>query len=85
MKIEKKHWMIIAIVAVIIITLWYFFMRKKPESKYAGYGSFGNESNFKNNPCANHTCPEGCTKTPISNGKCGCKCYRQGTSGVVWA
>lgn len=87
MKIEKKHWIIIAIV-VILIVLWYFFMRKKTTttSKYAGvYGSIGNESNFKNNPCANHTCPEGCTKTPISNGKCGCKCYRQGTSGVVWA
>ena len=47
MKIEKKHWMIIAIVAVIIIALWYFFMRKKPASNYAGtYGSFGNESDY---------------------------------------
>lgn len=75
MKIEKKHWIIIAVV-VILIALWYFFLRKK---------STTNESNFKNNPCANHTCPEGCTKSPISNGKCGCKCYRQGTAGVVWA
>lgn len=86
MKIEKKHWIIIAIV-VILIALWYFFMKKKPTtSNYAGmYGSFGNESNFKANPCATHTCQEGCTKIAISNGKCGCKCYRAGHMGPVWA
>lgn len=48
MKIEKKHWIIIAIV-VILIAVWYFFLRKKSTttSKYAGvYGSIGNESGF---------------------------------------
>ncbi len=88
MKIENKHWIIIAIV-VILIALWYFFIKKKPAttSNYAGmYGSFGNESNFKKDPCANHTCPSGCTKVSVNNGKCGCKCPRQGTaSGFVWA
>lgn len=112
MKIEKKHWIIIAIV-VILIALWYFFLRKKSTSTtsgYAGmYGSFGNESGYdsrldaalpmigresgyagnesgyKKDPCASHTCPSGCTKISISNGRCGCKCYRQGQMGPVWA
>lgn len=47
MKIEKKHWIIIAVVAT-LIALWYFFLRNKSTtSKYAGvYGSFGNESGY---------------------------------------
>lgn len=50
------------------------------ESGYAG-----NESGYKKDPCASHTCPSGCTKISISNGRCGCKCYRQGQMGPVWA
>ncbi len=28
MKLEKKHWMIIGVVAILVI-VWYFFLRKK--------------------------------------------------------
>lgn len=51
MKIEKKHWIIVGVVAVIIL-VWYFFLRKKKSatSSYAGvYGSFGNESAYDKN------------------------------------
>jgi hypothetical protein len=51
MKLEKKHWIIIGIVGVIIL-VWYFFLRKKKSStsNYAGvYGSFGNESSYDKN------------------------------------
>lgn len=31
MKLEKKHWVIIAVVIVVIIIIWYCFFRKKPQ------------------------------------------------------
>jgi hypothetical protein len=47
MKLEKKHYYYIGIAIVALIAIWYFFLRKKPESKYSGiYGSFGNESGY---------------------------------------
>lgn len=48
MKLEKKHWIMIAIAIVVLIALWHFFLRKKTTtSSYAGvYGFFGNESGY---------------------------------------
>jgi hypothetical protein len=52
MKLEKKHWMIIGVIA--LIAIWYFFLRKKKpaESGYNPYilvpgeGMWGNESGY---------------------------------------
>ena len=78
MKIEKKHWIIIAIV-VILIALWYFFIRKKTAtttSKYAGtYGSFGNESNWIGNATYND-CHKNCIKGGGSVSNCDQGCGR---------
>ncbi len=82
MKIEKKHWIIIAIV-VVLIALWYFFMKKKPAttSNYAGmYGSFGNESNWLGN-AQYYDCHRKCMNSGNSVSTCDQQCGR-GTKGA---
>jgi hypothetical protein len=55
---------------------------KKSEFRNATSSGTGIVNKVKD-PCATHTCPNGCTKHTISNGKCGCKCSVQG-SPIVW-
>ena len=47
MKLEKKHYVIIAVVVAIIV-IWYCFFRKKAESSFDTFGSpndpFGDEN-----------------------------------------
>jgi hypothetical protein len=92
MNITKNQWIIIAVVGAVAI--WYFFLRKK-DTKESGYreklgpksntGTSGTAGGTAKENCASHKCSAGFTATAISNGKCGCKGYRQGSQVLQWA
>jgi len=61
MKLEKKHWMIIAVVIALIV-VWYFFFKKK---KVAESG-FVKKSRVIGTPADTRACPIGCKASSVS-------------------